>query len=138
MPSVRKPGGPRPRKTKPARTAAKQAPKRRAAPAATRASARAAAETATARVAAATERTAASAPSSADSEPRADQPAVRTIVIEQYASGIGCQVRQKKTLRALGLKRLRQRVARPDNPAVRGMVQSITHLVRILEGGHVA
>jgi len=138
MPSARKPGRARPRKTRPAGGAAKQAPKRRATPGATRASARAAAETATARVSAATGRTAASAPPSADSDPGADRPADRTIVIEQYASGIGCQMRQKKTLRALGLRRLRQRVVRPDNPAIRGMVHSITHLVRIVEGGHVA
>jgi ribosomal protein L30/L7E len=28
---------------------------------------------------------------------------------------------------------MRQRVVRPDNPAVRGMVESIPHLVRIVE-----
>lgn len=56
------------------------------------------------------------------------------ITIEQFGSGIGCIVRQKRTLRALGLRRPRQRVVRPDNPAVRGMVKSIPHLVRIVEG----
>ena len=55
------------------------------------------------------------------------------ITIEQFGSGIGCIVRQKRTLRALGLRRPRQRVVRPDNPAVRGMVKSIPHLVRIVE-----
>lgn len=137
MPSARKPGGARPKKTRPARAAAaKKAPKRRATPAAARASARAAAVTAGAQAAA--ERAAASAPSPSGTGPRADRPADRTIVIEQYASGIGCQLRQKKTLRALGLRRLRQRVVRPDNPAVRGMVLAIPHLVRIVEGVHAA
>jgi large subunit ribosomal protein L30 len=56
-----------------------------------------------------------------------------TITIEQYASGICCPKRQKRVLRALGLRHPRQRVVRPDNPAVRGMVNAIPHLVRIEE-----
>ena len=56
-----------------------------------------------------------------------------TIVIEQYRSGIGFSLRQKRTLRALGLRKMNQRVERPDNPAVRGMVAKIGHLVRIVE-----
>jgi large subunit ribosomal protein L30 len=55
------------------------------------------------------------------------------ITIEQYRSGICCVVTHKRTLKSLGLKRMRQRVVRPDNPAVRGMVESIPHLVRIVE-----
>ena len=59
------------------------------------------------------------------------------IVVEQYRSGICCQETQKRTLRALGLRRMWQRVEHPDNPAVRGMVESIPHLARIVEeGGH--
>ncbi len=57
----------------------------------------------------------------------------KTIVIEQYRSGIGFSLRQKRALRALGLRKLNQRVERPDNPAVRGMVAKICHLVRIVE-----
>ncbi len=56
-----------------------------------------------------------------------------TILIEQYRSGIGYSMRQKRTLRALGLRKMNQRVERPDNPAVRGMVAKICHLVRIVE-----
>jgi len=55
-----------------------------------------------------------------------------TIVIEQYRSGICCQEQQKRTLRALGFRRLNQRVERPDNDAVRGMVGAIPHLVRVV------
>jgi large subunit ribosomal protein L30 len=72
-------------------------------------------------------------------KPRARKPARKakasgkTITIEQYRSGICCVVTHKRTLKALGLKRMRQRVVRPDNPAVRGMVESIPHLVRIVE-----
>ena len=55
------------------------------------------------------------------------------LIIEQYVSGIGYMVRQKRILRALGLRHPHHRVERPDNPAVRGMVQAIRHLVRIVE-----
>ncbi len=57
-----------------------------------------------------------------------------TIWIEQYRSGIACPTRHRKTLKALGLRRIRHRVERPDNAAVRGMVAAIPHLVRIVEG----
>ncbi len=57
----------------------------------------------------------------------------KSIMIEQYRSGIGFSLRQKRTLRALGLRKMNQRVERPDNPAVRGMVAKICHLVRIVE-----
>ncbi len=56
------------------------------------------------------------------------------MTIEQYGSGIGCIARQKRILKALGLRHPRHRVVRPDNPAVRGMVEAIPHLVRIVEG----
>ena len=56
-----------------------------------------------------------------------------SLTIEQTGSGIGCLEAHKRTLRALGLRHPRQRVVRPDNPAIRGMVKAIPHLVRILE-----
>lgn len=57
----------------------------------------------------------------------------KTIVIEQHGSPIGCLVTHKRVLRSLGLRKIRQRVTRPDNPAVRGMVNTIPHIVRIVE-----
>lgn len=48
-------------------------------------------------------------------------------------SAIGYSQRQKDTIRALGLRRLGQSVERPDNPAVRGMVNSVSHLVKVEE-----
>lgn len=57
------------------------------------------------------------------------------LVVEQYRSGICCQEPQKRTLRALGLRRMRQQVDLPDNPSVRGMIAAIPHLVRIVEEG---
>ncbi len=46
-------------------------------------------------------------------------------------SPIGYNVRQKRTVKALGLRRMHQTVILPDNPAVRGMVKKIEHLVRV-------
>jgi large subunit ribosomal protein L30 len=64
---------------------------------------------------------------------RAAKPKEKMLVIEQFGSGIGCPFGHKRTLRALGLRRIRQQVTRPDNPAIRGMVMTIPHLVRIVE-----
>ena len=57
----------------------------------------------------------------------------KTITIEQYRSGICCNFTHKRVLRSLGLRKIRQRVVRTDNDSVRGMVETIPHLVRIVE-----
>jgi large subunit ribosomal protein L30 len=56
----------------------------------------------------------------------------KTIEIVQVRSGIGAPEGQKRTLRSLGFRRLNQTVVRPDNPAIRGMVATIPHLVRVV------
>ena len=56
----------------------------------------------------------------------------KTIEIVQVRSGIGAPEMHKRTLRSLGLHRPHQRVIRPDNAAVRGMVASISHLVKLV------
>jgi|YNPMSStandDraft_2_1061718.scaffolds.fasta_scaffold110509_2 large subunit ribosomal protein L30 len=48
-------------------------------------------------------------------------------------SPIGYNKRQKRTVEALGLRRLQQSVLKPDNPAIRGMVRKISHLVTVEE-----
>ena len=48
-------------------------------------------------------------------------------------SPIGYSIRQKKTVRALGLRKLNQVVEHPDNPAMRGMCNKISHLLRVEE-----
>ncbi|HLF81344.1 MAG TPA: 50S ribosomal protein L30 [Anaerolineales bacterium] len=48
-------------------------------------------------------------------------------------SPIGYPQRQKRTVRALGLRRMQQTVEHPDNPAIRGMLASIPHLLRVEE-----
>jgi large subunit ribosomal protein L30 len=46
-------------------------------------------------------------------------------------SAIGYSKDQKDTIRALGLRRLGQTVELPDNPAVRGMLAAVSHLVAV-------
>lgn len=46
-------------------------------------------------------------------------------------SGIGYAEDQKRTLKALGLKRLNQSVIHNDNAAIRGMIIKVRHLVRV-------
>ncbi len=48
-------------------------------------------------------------------------------------SAIGYQENQKRTIEALGLKRLGHTVEQPDNRAVRGMINAVRHLVEVTE-----
>ncbi len=56
-----------------------------------------------------------------------------TLKIKMIGSVIGCPVKQRETVRGLGLRRLNQVVERVDTPAVRGMVKKIPHLVAIVD-----
>ncbi len=49
----------------------------------------------------------------------------KTIKITWFKSQIGADEFQKRTLRALGLRRLNHSVVRPDNESVRGMVATV-------------
>lgn len=44
-------------------------------------------------------------------------------------STIGRPPRQERIIRALGLHRLNETIYREDTPQIRGMVESITHLL---------
>ena len=44
-------------------------------------------------------------------------------------STIGAVPKNKKTVEALGLKKIGASVERPDNKAVRGMIQQVRHLI---------
>ncbi len=57
----------------------------------------------------------------------------KVLRITLVKSPIGYSQRQKRTVRALGLRRLRQTVEQVDNPAVRGMITKIQHLVQVEE-----
>jgi large subunit ribosomal protein L30 len=57
----------------------------------------------------------------------------KTVRITLERSGIGYSIRQKRTLRALGLRRLHQTVEHVDSPVLRGMVAKVSHLVKVEE-----
>jgi large subunit ribosomal protein L30 len=57
----------------------------------------------------------------------------KTIVVEQYASSARRPAVQAQTLQGLGLGKIRRRRELEDTPSVRGMVNAIPHLVRIVE-----
>ena len=48
-------------------------------------------------------------------------------------STIGAVPKHKKTVEALGLKKLYMTVELPDNAATRGMVKQVEHLVKVEE-----
>ncbi|VEI12832.1 50S ribosomal protein L30 [Trueperella bialowiezensis] len=53
--------------------------------------------------------------------------------ITQKKGLIGTKKNQRETMRSLGLKKIHQTVTLPDNPAVRGMVRTVAHLVEVEE-----
>ncbi|GAA1668426.1 50S ribosomal protein L30 [Fodinicola feengrottensis] len=53
--------------------------------------------------------------------------------VTQIRSGIGNKQNQRDTLRSLGLKRVHDVVVKEDRPEIRGMVRTVTHLVRVEE-----
>ena len=48
-------------------------------------------------------------------------------------SVIGGTEAQRKTVQALGLKKIRQSVVHEDTPAVRGMINKVSHLLTVKE-----
>ena len=48
-------------------------------------------------------------------------------------STIGAIPKHRKTVEALGLRKLNKTVEMPDNKATRGMIQQIRHLVKVEE-----
>jgi large subunit ribosomal protein L30 len=58
---------------------------------------------------------------------------VARLKITQTKSGIGEKRNQRETLRTLGLKRMHDTVVKEDRPEIRGMVQTVTHLVSVEE-----
>jgi large subunit ribosomal protein L30 len=61
------------------------------------------------------------------------EPSGQTIKIQWYRSTIGAPKTHKVVVRSLGLTKLNQIVERPDTPSMRGMVEKVPHLLRIVE-----
>lgn len=53
--------------------------------------------------------------------------------IKQVKSGIGKPLRQKRTLEALGFKRLNQTIEVEASPQVKGMIAKVSHMIEIVE-----
>ena len=56
-----------------------------------------------------------------------------TVTVEQIGSPIRRDATQRQTLIGLGLNKLRRRSTLQDTPAVRGMVEKVKHLVRVVD-----
>ena len=55
------------------------------------------------------------------------------IKIKLTKSKIGKTERQKKTVEALGLRKIGQIVEKEDTPQIRGMVKKLSHMVEVIE-----
>lgn len=58
---------------------------------------------------------------------------VKKIKITLVKSTIGCLVKQKRTVQALGLKKIRSSVVQNDSAALQGMIFVVKHLVKVEE-----
>jgi large subunit ribosomal protein L30 len=56
-----------------------------------------------------------------------------TYVIRQVRSANGTNIKQRDTLRSLGLRRIGHTVEKPDSPQLRGMLHAVRHLVTVEE-----
>jgi large subunit ribosomal protein L30 len=57
----------------------------------------------------------------------------KKIKITQIRSAIGKLENQKRTIRALGIKKMHYSVIHDDTPVIRGMINEVKHLVKIQE-----
>ncbi len=59
----------------------------------------------------------------------------KTVRVTQVKSPIGREGSQRDTLKGLGLNKMHRTRDLEDTPAVRGMINKISHLVRVEEAG---
>jgi large subunit ribosomal protein L30 len=57
----------------------------------------------------------------------------KKLKVTQVKSGIGGQRNQRETLKALGLRKIRQSQEWPDTQQVRGLINTVRHLVTVEE-----
>jgi large subunit ribosomal protein L30 len=55
----------------------------------------------------------------------------KNIIITQVKSGIGYRKKTKDTLKALGFRKLHQSIEKKDSPSIRGMINKISHLLKV-------
>ncbi|MGB7269955.1 MAG: 50S ribosomal protein L30 [Albidovulum sp.] len=59
--------------------------------------------------------------------------AKKTIIVQQYASAARRPDVQRRTLVGLGLNKINRTRELEDTPSIRGMVNAVSHMVRIVE-----
>jgi large subunit ribosomal protein L30 len=57
----------------------------------------------------------------------------KTLKVKLVKSPIGYSMRQKGTVKALGLKKVNDIVEHTDTPVIRGMIFKVSHLVEVEE-----
>ena len=57
----------------------------------------------------------------------------KTVVVEQIGSPIRREASQRQTLIGLGLNKIRRQSTLVDTPSVRGMIDKVRHLVRVVD-----
>ncbi|HHT40497.1 MAG TPA: 50S ribosomal protein L30 [Actinomyces sp.] len=57
----------------------------------------------------------------------------KKLKVTRVRSDIGRPERQRATMRALGLRKIRQSVVLEDNKSTRGMVNAVRHMVEVEE-----
>jgi large subunit ribosomal protein L30 len=57
-----------------------------------------------------------------------------TVTVEQIGSPIRRESKQRQTLVGLKLNKLHRTSTLEDTPAVRGMIEKVKHLVRVVDG----
>ena len=65
----------------------------------------------------------------------ADKKSGKTVKVTQIGSPIGRRADQRATLIGLGLNKMNRTRELEDTPAVRGMIDKVSHLVRVEEAG---
>jgi large subunit ribosomal protein L30 len=57
----------------------------------------------------------------------------KTVTVVQTGSPIGRRFDQEATLKGLGLNKMHRQRTLEDTPSVRGMINKVKHLVRVVE-----
>ena len=57
----------------------------------------------------------------------------KRLKVTQLKSEIGGKPNQRETLRSLGLKRIGDIIVKDDSPQVRGLINTVAHLVKVEE-----
>ncbi len=55
-----------------------------------------------------------------------------TVQLKWVRSAIAAPIKHKKVIRGLGFTRLNQVIEREDTPSIRGMVNKVPHLVKVV------